>query len=126
MSFRRLVVALVIAPVLVAGCDSGPSGPGHLSARTSGPTLGAVVLEVEGQGIEGFSARGSSRVYSAPVEGRSGVYRVIVLSPDAGSLPFEIDVEDMGMEGPVITVVSAADGANVAMPASEVAVTVER
>jgi len=116
----------VIALSLAGGCDSSPSGPGQLSARASAPALGAVVLEVEGRGITGFAAQGTSRVYSAPVQGRAGVHRVIVVSPAPGSLSFTIDVDDVGMEGPVVTVVSAADGANVAMSASRVAVTVER
>lgn len=120
---RAFVLALLVA---VAACDSGPSGPGTLTVVATGASLGGVVLEVEGTGIRSFEGRGSTRVYSAPVEGRAGVHRVILVGPEPGDLPFEMQVDDVGMEGPVITVLQAARGDNFAIPASRVSVRVER
>lgn len=120
---RTFVLAALLA---VAACDSGPSGPGTLTGVATGASLGGVVLEVEGTGIRGFAGRGSTRVYSAPVQGRAGVHRVILIGPEPGDLPFEVQVDDLGMEGPVITVVQAARGDNFAIPASRVSVRVER
>jgi hypothetical protein len=123
----RLMRTVALAGLVAVGaCDSGPRGPGTLTAVATGASLGGVVLEVEGTGIRGFAGRGSTRVYSAPVEGRSGVHRVILVGPEPGDLPFEVEVDDVGMEGPVVTVVQAARGDNFAIPASRVSVRVER
>lgn len=118
--------ALLVGLLAVAGCDSGPEGPGTLSAVASGPSLGGVVLQVEGSGIRGFSGRGSTRAYSSAVEGRPDVHRVILIAPEPGELAFDVEVDDRAMEGPVVTVVSAADGDNLGMPASRVTVQVGR
>lgn len=123
---RRLAVALMLTLVALAGCDFGPSGPGVLTGRASADALGAVVLEMQGSGIRGFSGRGSTQVYSAPVAGRSGVHRVILIAPDGGDLGFDVEVEDVGMEGPAVTVVQAARIDNATMPASLVTVRIER
>lgn len=120
---RALVLALLVA---VAACDSGPSGPGTLTVVATGASLGGVVLEVEGAGIRGFAGRGSTRVYSAPVQGRTGVHRVVLVGPEPGDLPFEMQVDDLGMEGPVVTVVQAARDDNFVIPASGVSVRIER
>ena len=124
---KRLLRAVALtAPTAVAACDSGPTGPGTLTAVATGASLGGVVLEVEGTGIRGFAGRGSTRVYSAPVQGRPGVHRVVLIGPEPGDLPFEMQVDDLGMEGPVVTVVQAARGDNFAIPASGVSVRIER
>ena len=123
---RQLGVMALAALLATAACDSGPSGPGSLVGVASGTSLGGVVLEVEGAGIRGFTARGATRLYSAPVAGRDGVHRVILVSPEPGDLPFEVEVDDVGMEGPVVTVVSAARGDNFVIPASTVTVRIER
>ncbi|HSG50123.1 MAG TPA: hypothetical protein VLA43_20020 [Longimicrobiales bacterium] len=125
MRVTARVLALAVA-LLVAACDSGPSGPGTLTAVATGNALGGVVLEVRGAGIRGFEARGDARVYTAPVAGEDGVHRVIVITPVPGELPFSIEVDDVGMEGPAVTVISAARGDNYVVPASSVTVRVER
>ena len=123
---RLVAVIAVVALLLTAACDSGPSGPGTLVGVATGTSLGGVVLEVEGAGIRGFTGRGATRVYSGRVPGRDGVHRVIVVSPDPGDLPFEMEVDDVGMEGPVVTVVSAARGDNFVILPSSVTVRIER
>lgn len=124
---RRLVSALAASLVMsVAACDSGPEGPGTITAFATGPSVGGVVLEVQGTGIRGFSARGSSRVYSAAVAGREATHRVIVITPDPGEMVVDMEVDDLGMEGPTIRVVSAANGSNQAIATSNVTLRVER
>ncbi len=124
---NRAAVGLVLALALTMGaCDSGPSGPGTITAFASGPSVGGVVLEVQGAGIQGFTARGSTRVYSAAVAGREATHRVILITPDPGEMVVDIDVDDLGMEDPTVRVVSAANGSNQAIATSNVTVRVER
>ena len=106
---RRVLRALaVVLGLVIAGCDSGPNGPGLLEGTVSAPALGAVLLEVEGAGINGFEGRASTRVYAGTLSGRPNVHRVILMDRDGGSLAFAIDVDDLGMDGPVVTVIQAA------------------
>ncbi len=84
------------------------------------------MIEVVGAGIQGFSARGTTQLYASEVPGRSDTHRVILLDPVGGDLGFEIEVEDRGMEGPVITVVQAADTDNATIPVSSVELSLER
>ena len=121
----RLVVALGLA-VAIAACDSGPSGPGALEGRVSGSAVGVALLEVQGTGINGFEGRGSTQVYSAELSGRPGVHRVIVLDRSGGEMGFAIDVDDRGMEGPVVTVLQAANTSNDPMSAGGVTVAFTR
>lgn len=123
---RRVPVSILVAVAVIAGCDSGPGGPGSLVARATGPSLGGVILEVEGSGVRGFTARGTTRVYSAPVPGRDRVHRVILIDPEPGDLGFDIEVDDVRMADLAVTVVAATTGDNTGMATSDVAVRVER
>ena len=123
---RARFVLAVLAVLSVGACDSGPAGPGEVEGRVSAPALGAALLEVEGSGINGFSGRGATQVYSAPLQGRPGVYRVIVLDRAGGELGFAIDVDDRGMEGPVVTVIQATDTGNLPISAGGVSVSLVR
>lgn len=128
MTLHRLVglVALGLLGVLTA-CDSGPSGPGTVAGTVTGSAdLGAVVLDVTWVGVQGFEGQASSQVYSAPVAGSADRYRVIVIDPVGGDLHFGIDVDDVYLEGPVVTVVSAADTANQPMSVAGLQVSLER
>lgn len=117
-------VAGVVCFVLLGAC--GPDGPGALTARISGEGLGGAILEIEGQGIQSFSARGDSRVYSAPMPGRENVHRVVIIHPSGGELGFDIAVDDVGMESPVVRVVSATRTDNSLMSVAGIAFTLER
>jgi len=106
---RRLFGLMVLAS-LVIGCDSGPDGPGDLtgSVQSPSPSLGGVVFEVVGAGIEGFSGAGGTWVSWARQEDPI-VYRVIVLGESGGDLKFSVAVQDRGGRMPRATVVSAVD-----------------
>lgn len=123
MRRRAWVTALA---VVLAGCDGGPSGPGTILARASGPDVGGAVLEMSGSGIRGFTGRGSTRVYWAGVPGRAGVFRVVLVDPEGGDMGFDLVVDDRGMDGPTVTVISAAGTDNRLIPKSSVVVRFER
>ena len=87
---KRVLLALLGgAVVTLAACESGPSGPGTLSGTataTQGQTLGAVVLEVTGPGIQGFEGQGGSIAYGAAVSAQNERWRVVVVG--TGQLGF--------------------------------------
>jgi hypothetical protein len=121
---RRFVHALLMgAAVALTGCETGPSGPGVMSGTvTATPpgTLGAVVLEVTGSGIEGFEGQAGSRAYGAVVSAENHRYRVVVVG--TGELGFGVKVDDTGGPKPSVQVVSAVDADNAAMSISGVRV----
>lgn len=103
----RARCALAVGALVLVACESGPSGPGALEAIVTGDMLGGVLLQVDGPGIQGFTALGDARVFGAPDAVRPGRHRVIVIAPSSGGLRFTIDVDDLEMEGPVVTVLQA-------------------
>ena len=117
-------IAAFLTLAVLAACD--PSGPGSIVGNVTGTALAGVVLEVEGVGIQGFGARGDTRAYSAAVPSRTNVHRLVLVSPTAGELEFEILVDDLAMESPVITVIEATDGGNALVPPSTATVSIER
>lgn len=126
---RRKSHALVVATAIAlsaAACDSGPSGPGSLVASVSGESLGGVVLQIVGPGIRGFEGLGNTQVYAAPLAGTRNGYRVMLVDAVGSDLRFEIQVEDVGMEDPVMTVVSAAGVDNLTQLTAGVEARVER
>jgi hypothetical protein len=108
---RRVVVATVLLAALspLAACDSGPSGPGDLTAVVTAPSggVGAVILQVQGQGIKGFVGAGATEVLSNPTGGE-GTFRVVAVNEGTGTLQFRVQVEDLGAELPTAGVISAA------------------
>ena len=123
---RRSILTLAAA-LLVAGCDSGPDGPGTIDAVVESPQpLGAVVLELEGGGVEGFDPQGRTLVYSAAVSSTTRKFRVILVSPDGSPLRFGIRVDNVREAQPTVTAVSAATPANVAVAPGGLQVRLER
>ena len=108
---RRVVVATVLLAALspLAACDSGPSGPGDLTAVVTAPSggVGAVILQVQGQGIQGFVGAGATEVLSNPM-GSEGAFRVVAVNEGTGTLQFRVQVDDLGAELPTASVISAA------------------
>jgi hypothetical protein len=84
------------------------------------------VLDVSWPGVVGFEAQGSTQVYSAAVAGSPDRYRVIVVSPTGGDIPFAIAVEDAYLQSPVITVVEATGTDNHPLPVAALRVVLER
>ena len=114
MNRRRLRVGMstIVGLLILAGCDDGPRGPGALEAIVVGEALGGVLLQVDGPGIQRFSAYGDARVYASSDDVRPGRFRVIVISPTSGDLRFSIHVDDLDMEGPSVMVLQATRADN--------------
>jgi hypothetical protein len=126
MTARRFLRALAVSGVAALGaCDSG--GPATVNGTVSGaPDVGAVVLDVVWAGVLGFEGQGSTQVYSAPVAGEPNRHRVILVGPSGGDLSFGIRVEDLYLEGPVVTVVEATGTNNLPRPVADLRVSLER
>jgi hypothetical protein len=122
---RRLVAGFAVAALVVlAGCSSGPSGPGTLkgtATATAPQTLGAVVLEVTGSGIQGFEGQQGSVAYGAVVNASTGRYRVVVVG--TGPLAFGVKMDNVKDAMPAVQVVQAVDDNNAAISVSGVKVT---
>ena len=126
MRGARLVTVIGVALSLSA-CDWGPSGPGQLRGIvTPGATpVGAIVLEISGPGVQGFSDSGETRVFFA--EPSTDVYRVVLVAANLDRVRFRVDVDDV--RGPALTavVVEAVDGNNVAITnVSGITIEIER
>lgn len=105
-------LALLLLFVLVAGCSDDPSGPGTIQGRVeSADAIGAVWLEVQGEGVEGFRPGPDTRVFGARAGSSPDTWRVVVVGEEPGELRFEIEVEDVAVL-PSAVVLSAADGQN--------------
>ncbi|GMR14064.1 MAG: hypothetical protein BMS9Abin29_2294 [Gemmatimonadota bacterium] len=114
---------LFLAALGLQGCgDSGPQGPGPLSAAvvSQGESVGAVVLSVSGPGVTSFQAVGSTRLFS------SGTQRVVLVGDGSGPLRFNILVNDRAASLPTVGVVEAVDVTNARMDVAGLSVRVER
>lgn len=116
---RRIpTLTLILVSGLVTACgDSAPSGPGMVDVRVVPPPsadAGAVVVELAGEGIEGFEAAGEARVFGAPRPGVEGVHRAVV-SVDRGELVFRVRLSDVSRL-PEGVVIQAVDRQNRTLP----------
>lgn len=128
MSARRAARTMLAAAGLLAAaaCDSGPGGPGTIVASVEGASLGGAVVEVRGLGIVGFEGLSGTQLYASPLPNVADAHRVLLIHPDGGELRFEIQVEDIGMEDPVLTVLSAAGVDNLTQLTAGIVTRVER
>ena len=103
MRWPRLVAVMAVALALGA-CDWGPRGSGQLRGIvTPGATpVGAIVLEISGPGVQGFSEAGQTRLFSA--EPGTDVYRVVLVATDPDRIRFRVDMDDV--RGPALSVVA--------------------
>ena len=113
MRLARLVAVIGVALTLSA-CEWGPRGMGQLQGVvTSGATpVGAIVLEISGPGVQGFSETGQTRVFFA--EPSSEVYRVALVAVDSDEVRFLVDVVDVRIPTLTVVVVEAVDDNNAA------------
>lgn len=120
---RVLLGRLAVVGALALGaaaCDDGSSGPGTLVAGVVSPAdvpAGAAVIEIAGEGIVGFEASGSTRIFTHTVRpptsaGGEGLYRVVAVTPAGSTLRFGVRVEDVAAGFPTATLVSVADTAD--------------
>ena len=107
----RLVASMAVALALGA-CDWGPRGPGQLRAFVvpGVSPVGAIVLEVRGPGVQGFSEAGQTRVFFA--EPQTDVYRVVLVAADPGRIRFRVDMDDVRSPELAAIVIEAVDENN--------------
>jgi hypothetical protein len=125
----RFTLAVLTAAALtgLSACDTGPDGPGTVSGTVTGAVdVGAVVLDVIWAGVQGFDGQGSTQVYSAAVAGEQDRYRVILVGPTGGEISFGIRVDDVYLEGPVVTLIDATGTNNLPRSVGDLRVLLER
>jgi hypothetical protein len=128
MKFRRYPRSLAgLSVIALAACDLGPSGPGVVAGTVTGDAeLGAVVLDVTWPGVVGFEGQGSTQVYFAAVAGSPDRYRVVLVTPTGGDVPFAIVVDDAYLRSPVVTLVEAVGTDNLPLSLGGLRVVLER
>lgn len=111
MRWARLVTVMGAALALGA-CDWGPRGPGQLPGivTSEATPVGAIVLEVSGAGVRGFTASGQTRVFFAEPE--TDVYRVVLVTSDPDRIFFTVEMDDVRAPALTVTTVEAVDGSN--------------
>lgn len=115
-SLRMPAALLALGLLALGGCgEDGPSGPGTLDGEVrASEILGAVVVRVEGTGIERIGGTAGTRVFVGPVIGESR--RIILVGDGESDLRFEVDVQDVGGPRPLATVESAVDALDEDVP----------
>jgi len=110
---RGVRLVTVIGVVLASSaCDWGPRGHGQLSGIVTPGAIpvGAIVLEISGPGVQGFSAAGQTRVFFAEPE--TDLYRVVLVAADPDRIRFQVAVDDVRGPSLTVVVVEAVDGNN--------------
>ena len=110
----RLVTIMGVALTLSA-CEWGPRGEGELRGIVTPGSVpvGAIVLEISGPGVQGFSDAGQTRVFFAEPE--PDVYRVVLVAADPDRIRFRVAMDDVRNSALAIVVVEAVDDNNSAI-----------
>ncbi len=110
----RLVAIMGVALTLSA-CEWGPRGEGELRGIVTPGSVpvGAIVLEISGPGVQGFSDAGQTRVFFAEPE--PDVYRVVLVAADPDRIRFRVAMDDVRSPSLAIVVVEAVDDNNSAI-----------
>ena len=104
-------VLVFLLTLTLAACDLWGSGPGSWEAVVEGPgpVPGAVILSVEGEGVEGIEGLAGSHAWFHASPGEPGVIRVVLVAPaGAGELAFRIRVARGASPVPIARVVELA------------------
>jgi hypothetical protein len=114
MRWVRLITVIGVA-LASSACDWGPRGSGQLrGVVTPGPSrVGAIILEISGPGVQGFSDAGQTRVFFAEPE--TDMYRVVLVTADPDRIQFQVAVEDVRSPPLTVVVVEAVDDSNAAI-----------
>jgi hypothetical protein len=110
---RRLRLVTVMAVALALGaCDWGPRGPGELRGVVTSGTVrvGAIVLEISGPGVQGFTDAGQTRTFFA--EPDPEVYRVVLVAADPDRIRFRVTMDDVRSPALTVVMVEAVDDSN--------------
>lgn len=110
---RRMRLVAVMAVALALGaCDWGPRGPGELKGVVTSATVrvGAIVLEISGPGVQGFTDAGQTRTFFAEPEPE--VYRVVLVAADPDRIRFRVTMDDVRSPALTVVMVEAVDDSN--------------
>ena len=109
---RARLVTLMVVALTFGACDWGPRGRGQLTGIvTSGASpVGAIVLEISGPGIQGFTDAGQTRVFFAELA--TDAYRVVLVASNPDRIRFRAAVDDVRRSGLTVTTVEAVDDDN--------------
>lgn len=109
---RWRLVAVAIVGLTVGACDWGPRGPGQLrGVVTSGAVrVGALVLEISGSGVQGFTDSGQTRTLFA--EPTPEVYRVVLVAADPDRIQFRVAMDDVRSHALTVVAIEAVDDSN--------------
>ena len=110
---KRLRLVTVMAVTLALGaCDWGPRGPGELRGVVTSGTVrvGAIVLEISGPGVQGFTVAGQTRTFFAEPEPE--VYRVVLVAADPDRIRFRVAMDDVRSPALTVVMVEAVDDSN--------------
>ena len=72
--------------------------------------MGAIVLEISGPGIQGFSEAGQTRLFFA--KRRTDVYRVVLVASDPDRIRFRVAMDDVRSPALTVVAVEAVDDGN--------------
>lgn len=106
--------ALLLTATLAA-CTDKDAGPGVVEVVVSDNfPLGAVVVEVTGEGITGVQdiPGGWTEGHARTNGNAMPSYRVIAVAPEAGEITIRLDTERAGAPLPTAEVLEASDGAD--------------
>ncbi|TVR62959.1 MAG: hypothetical protein EA422_10335 [Gemmatimonadales bacterium] len=108
--FPLLSALLLLASMVLAGCDRDSRSPGVIQASLEGPasSYGAAVLEVAGPGVVEVVGAAGTQVWTREVEPER--IRFVVIQPSTGPLAFGVRVRDRSGPAPTFTIVELADG----------------
>ncbi len=111
MTRARLVAVMAVAFALGA-CDWGPRGPGELRGVVTSGTVrvGAIVLEISGPGVQGFTDAGQTRTFYAEPEPE--VYRVVLVAADPDRIRFRVAMDDVRSPALAVVIIEAVDDGN--------------
>ncbi len=118
----RAVALTAVVGLVAAGCaDERRSGPGEFggSVEAPGGAPGTTLLLVAGQGVRDVVGEGGTRSWTAPAPGPEATHelRVLLLDPEpSGALTFRVEVDDVSLGPPSVTVLEAADRDNALRP----------
>jgi hypothetical protein len=114
MRWVRLVTVMGVA-LISSACEWGPRGEGELRGIVTPGSVpvGAIVLEISGPGVQGFSDAGQTRVFFAEPE--PDVYRVVLVAADPDRIRFRVAMDDVRSPSLTIVVVEAVDDNNSAI-----------
>lgn len=125
------LVGLVLVGAFGVGCSDDPSGPGTLTLTVEGPQpLGAAVIELRGDGIEGAEPLAAGWTHLEQVaggQGQTAVHRLVLVQQASGGLSATLRVDDVGRAPPSATLLLASDGSDLPLSSLDgIAVRVRR